>query len=87
MFTSGLPGLDIDGLIGFNNNSYCGNNFDFDGFNWENTVGPSQPYTGVEVQGDLNNYPEFPSPSSAPTSLYPARGYNEGKLCRASQWR
>ena len=89
MFTSGLPGLDIDGLTGFNNNNYCGNNLSFDGSFWENTAGPSQPYTGVEVQGDLSNYPAFPSPSSAPTTLYPARGLvgTRGKLCRASQWR
>ena len=88
MFTSVLPGLDIDGLTGFSNNSYCGDNFDFGEFNWENTAGPSQPYTGVEVYGDLNNYPEFPSPSSAPTSLYPAELVNnEGKLCCTSQWR
>ena len=85
---SGLPELDLDDLFGFNGNSYFGNNFGLDEFNWENTAGPSQPsYTGVEVQGGLNNYGESLSPFSAPMSLFPARGSvnNEGKLCRASQ--
>jgi hypothetical protein len=89
MFTGGLPGFDINDLTGFKNNSH--DDFGFDGFDWEilsNTAGPSQPYTGVDIQGDLSKYPDFLSPSSAPTSLYPAQGVvqNEGKLCRTSQW-
>jgi len=88
MFTGGLPGFNINDLTAFDNNNYD-DKFSFDGFDWEilsNVAGPSQPYTGVDVQGDLNAYPEFPSPSSAPTSLYPAQGAipNEGKLCCTS---
>ena len=50
--------------------------------------GPSQSYAGVEVWGDLNNYPDLPlplgapeplSPNSAPTSLYPANGVVPGE--------
>lgn len=80
---SGLPEFDINDLTGFNNSG----DLALDGFNWENpskVAGPSQPYTGADVQGDLNNYPEFPSPRNAPTSLYPARGTianDEGKSC------
>lgn len=88
MFTSG-PGFNINDLTLFNNNNYYDDIFGFDGLDWENpssVAGPSQPYTGVDVQGDLNNYPEFPSPSSAPTTLCPAQGVNlnEGKLCYTS---
>ena len=83
MFTSGIPGFNINDFTIFNNNNYD-DIFGFDGFDWENpssAAGPSQPYTGVDVQGDLKNYPEFPSPSSAPTSLCPAQRAiaNEGK--------
>ena len=88
MFTGGLPGFNINDITAFDNKNYD-DKFSFDGFDWEilsNVAGPSQPYTGVDVQGDLNAYPEFPSPSSAPTSLYPAQGAipSEGKLCCTS---
>ena len=89
MFSNGFPEFDINDLTTFEDNSYCGYDFGFDGFNWENPLsvaGPSQPYTGAEVRGDLTAYPNFPSPSSAPTSLSPTYGVlpNEGKLCYTS---
>jgi len=81
MFTGRFPGFDINDLTVFDNNNHD-HVFGFDGVDWEvlsNVAGPSQPYTRV---GDLKNYPDFPSPSSAPTSLYPAEGaiQNKGEL-------
>lgn len=54
----------------------CGESFAFNEFDWEllNGAGPSQPYMGADVQGDLGNYPEFPTPTTAPISLYPTHG-------------
>ena len=81
MSFSGFPELNINDLTMFYNNFY-GDNSVFDEFNWNSLdAGPSQPYMGVDVQGDLNNYPEFLSPNSAPISLYPTHGVstNEGK--------
>ena len=76
--------FNIDELTAFINNNTPGDNLGFDEFSWDssNVVGQSQPgYTGVGVWGDLNSYPDFPSPTSAPTSLYPTHGVfpNEGK--------
>ena len=76
--------FNIDELTSFINNNTGGDNLGFDEFNWDssNVAGQSQPdYTGVGVWGDLNNYPDFPSPTSAPTSLYPTHGVfpSEGK--------
>jgi hypothetical protein len=88
MLFSGFPEFNIDDITGFNNNSYCGDSFHFDGINWDlsNDAGPSQPYMGVDVQGDLNNYPDFHTPATAPVSLYPTNEVfpNEGKLCCTS---
>ena len=84
MSSSGFPEFNIDELTMFHNNNFSGDNSIFDEFDWSlpNEAGPSQPYTGVDVQGDLNNYPEFLTPATAPTSLYPTHGvsFNEGKL-------
>jgi len=89
MLFSEFPDFNIDDLTGFDNNNYCGDNPGFDRFNWDssNVAGPSQPYTGVDVRGDLNNYPDFPTPATAPTSLYPTHGVfpEEGKLYFVSQ--
>lgn len=88
MFFSGFPEFNIDDLTGVDNNSYCGDGFGFDQDNWypSNVAGPSQPYTGAGVWGDLDNYPDFPTPSTAPISLSPTHGVslNEGKSCCAS---
>ncbi|KAF9644274.1 hypothetical protein BDM02DRAFT_996185 [Thelephora ganbajun] len=74
MYSSGFTEFNIDYLAGFSNDSYRGDGLDFNEPNWDlpNFAGPSQPYTGVDVQGDLNNYPDFLTPSTAPISLYPA---------------
>ena len=90
MFFDEFPEFNIEGLTGLDNNSFCDNNFDFEEFHWDmsNVAGPSQPYAGVDVRGDLDSYPRFPSPDSAPTSLYPTQGVfpNEGKSCCAPSW-
>jgi len=89
MLFSEFPDFNLDDLTEFNNN-FCGDNFGFDGFNWDssNVAGQSQLYTGVDVRGDLNNYPGFPNPTAAPTSLYPTQGVfpDEGKSYCASWW-
>jgi len=81
MFPNEFLSFDINDFAGFDN-SYCDDNLGFSGLNWEG-AGPSQPRSGVDVQGDPDSYPDFPSPFTAPTSLYPAAGVstNEGKLC------
>lgn len=82
MFSNNFLEFDINDFTGSNNNGYCDDNLGLDGFNWSG-AGPSQPYFGVDVQGDLNDYPNFPTPSTAPTSLYPTNETfsNEGKSC------
>ena len=88
MSFSGFPEFNINEPTGFDDNSCSGGNFAFDEFDWElsNVAGPSQHYSRVNVRGDLN-YPDFPSPLSAPTSLYPSHGesHDKGKLDRTSQ--
>ena len=84
MSSSGNSEFNIDQLTAYNNNSYCENNLNLDGFSYLNPsdiAGPSQPYFGTDVWGDINNYPNFPTPSSAPMSLLPFNGgyLNEGK--------
>ena len=83
MFSNEFLGFDINDLIGLNTNTYFDNNFDFDGLNW-NVAGPSQPYMGADVYGDLNSFPDFFAPLAVPTSSYPDNGafLNEGKSCR-----
>jgi len=80
-----FPEFNYDDLTWFENNSIYGDDLGFSGLSWDqsNVAGPSQPYTGVGVFGDFN-YPDFPSPSTAPTSLYPTQGVppDEGKLYR-----
>jgi len=75
MVFSEFPEFDLDDLTEFNDNNFCDDNFGFDGFNWDssNVAGQSQPYTGVDVRGDLNNYPDFLTPTTAPISLYPTQ--------------
>ena len=102
MFFAGFPEFSTDDLTGFNNNAFCGDDFSFDGPNWDlsNVAGPSQPYTGVNVrgdlgnypdpqnvQGDLNSYPDFQTPATIPTSLYQTHGVfsNRGKSSRVLQ--
>ena len=82
MSFSGFPEFNIDDLTMMHSNNFYGDNSVFNEFDWNSLdAGISQPYMGVDVQGDLNSYPEFPSPNSAPTSLYPTHGVstNEGK--------
>lgn len=47
------------------------------------TGGPGQPYTGVEVLGGLNGFPDLDDPTTAPTTLCPANqvSLGEGKPC------
>lgn len=83
MSSSGFPEFNIDDLTMFHNNNLSGDNSILNEFGWNslNGAGPSQPYTGVDVWGDLDNYPEFLTPNTAPVSLYPTHGVslNEGK--------
>ena len=85
MLFSEFPEFNIDDLTKLDNNNFGGNTFDFDRFSLDpsNVAGPSQPYMGVDVRGDLDSYPEFPTPDTAPTSLYPTHGVfpDEGKSC------
>ena len=81
MFSDGMSQLNTDDFTIFNNNSYCGGSFDFSGFDYldpSNIAGPSQAYTGVDVLGDFNSYPDYSDPSITPTSLvdklYPQDG-------------
>ena len=85
MFPNEFPPFDINDFAEFDNNN-CDDKSGIDGLNWEG-AGPSQPYLGGGVQGDLGPYPSFPSPLTAPTSLYPTHGVftDEGKLCCVSQ--
>ena len=90
MFPSKIPQLNIDDLTTFNNNSYCGGSFGFDEFNYldpSHVAGPSQKYTGVDVLGNFNDFPDFPTTLTTQVSLDSARGLcpYEGKLCRASR--
>ena len=87
---NGIPQFNIEDLTVLYNNNNCSGNFGLDGFDYmdpSNVAGPSQTYTGVDVQGNLSSYPEFLTPSTAPVSLNPAYGVhpNEGKSRRASQ--
>ena len=72
----------------FNINDFAGldDSLDFNWLNWD-SASPSQPYPGVDVQGDLGNYPNPLTPSTAPTSLYPTDRVlsSEGKLYCTSQ--
>ncbi|KAF9783213.1 hypothetical protein BJ322DRAFT_141439 [Thelephora terrestris] len=77
MSFSRIPEFNFEDITILQNNSYCGDNFGLDGFDFmdpSNVAGPSQPYTGADVQGDLNSYPDFLSPSTAPISLNPGHG-------------
>ena len=89
MVFSEFPEFNLDDLTEFNDNNFCGDNFGFDGFNWDssNVAGQSQPYAGVDVRGDLNNYPDFLTPATAPISLYPTQEVlpEEGELYCASR--
>ena len=83
-----FPEFNFDDLAWFQNNSIYGDVLDFNGPSWDqmNVAGPSQPYTGVDVLGDFNNYPDFPGPSTTQIPLDPAYGFlpDEGKLYRTS---
>ena len=83
MSSSGFPEFGINDLNAFYNNNPYGNHPIFDEFDWNllNDAGTSQPYTGAYFQGDLNNYPAFLTPTTAPTSLHPNHemSFNEGK--------
>lgn len=82
MFNNEFPGFGLNDPIWSNNITGYDANFDINSFNW-NIAGPSQPYTGAVVHGNLNSYPDFFAQSTTPTSLYPGYGdfYNEGKSC------
>ena len=86
MFPDGYLGFDINDLIWSNNDTGYDTSFDLNSLNW-NVAGPSQPYTGADVHGNLNSYPDFFAPSTTPTSLYPGYGSfsNEGKSCCGSR--
>jgi hypothetical protein len=90
MTFSGIPEFNFEDLTFPNNNSYYGANFGFDELNYldpSKVAGPSEPYMGADVLGELKNYPDFPPPSAAPISLNPAYGVypNEGKSRYSSQ--
>ena len=76
----------MEDITTFNNDSY-GGNFGFNGFNYldpSNIADPSQTYAGVDVMGAWNNYPDFLTLSTTPTSLDPPNVVDpyEGKSCR-----
>ena len=84
MTLSGIPGFNFDDLTDVDDNNHYEGHFGFDNIGYldpSNFAGPSLPYAGVDILGDLNDYPDFPSAFAAPTSLYPANGacLNEGK--------
>ena len=83
MFSNEFFDFDINDFIWSNTNTYFDGNFDLDGLNW-NVAGPSQPYAGADVYGDLNSYPDFVAPTTAPNPSYPDYGAfpNEGKPYR-----
>ena len=84
MFSNEFLDFDINDIIEWNANAYSDGNFDLNGLNW-NVAGPSQPYTGADVYGDLNSYPDFFAPPAVPTSscLDPNGAFlNGGKSCR-----
>ena len=89
MFSSGMPQVNFDDLISFDDNN--GGDFDFNRFNYlnpSNVAGPSQTYLGADVLGNFNSYPESPIPSIAPISLGPINeSYsNEGESRRSFGW-
>jgi len=79
--------LNYDDLTWSKDSGVYGEDFGFNGPSWDqsNVAGPSQPYTGVDIFGDFDDYPDFPSPSTVPAS-YPTNGVNldEGELYRLS---
>ena len=83
MSFNGFEEFNIEDFTGLGDNNFSGGSFGFDELNWNasNVAGQSQSYMGADVWGELNNYPDFPTPTSAPTSLYPANGVlpDEGK--------
>ena len=68
-----FPRIDINDLAGWGDDTYYEGNFGFDGVDW-NATGLGQPYPGVDVQGDLNSYPDSLTPDTAPISLNPDHG-------------
>jgi len=82
--------MNYSGMSQFNmdNSATLNDDFGFDGFDYldpSKVAGPSwQLYSGTEVLGDFNNYPDPLTPSTAPISLNPAGGLNHnwGKSCR-----
>ena len=88
MFPGEFPEFSIDDLIEFNSNTLYGDNFSFDGSNWHlPNASQLYPYTGAGVQGDLNSYPDFQTPTTAPTPSYqtPGMSSKEGKSSCTSQ--
>jgi len=83
MSSNTFPEFNIDDLTGFDTSYFYSNDLGYDGVNWDQSsvAGPSQPYAGVDVFGDVNGYPDFPSPSTAPISLHQTNGElpDEGK--------
>ena len=76
MFYNGIPQQYLEDITVFNNNTY-GGNFGFSGFSSldpSNVAGTSQTYTGADD-------PDFPTPSTALTSIDPFNGLDpqEGK--------
>ena len=73
MFYNGIPQSYLEDITNFDNGTY-GQNFGFSRFSYLdplNIAGPSQIYAGAEVMGNWNSYPDFPTQSSASTSLDP----------------
>ena len=81
MPSSGFPEFDVNELTASHNDNSYYNDSIFD-WNLLNSAGPSQPYMGADVQGDLNDYPQFLTPATAPISLHPTHevSLDEGKL-------
>lgn len=86
MTFNGIPEFNIDDLTIFNfddNDTYSADYLDgFDYPNQSSLAGPSQPYPGVDVLGNLSEYPNFPSESAAtlPLNLMHDTYSNGGKL-------
>ena len=88
MLSNEMSQSNANDFTSFNNNNYCGGNFDFSGFDYldsSNVAGPSQTYTGADVLGDFNSYPDYFDPSTAPTSILDDLYPQEGKRCPTSR--
>ena len=66
----------------FGDNDHWGGSFDFSGFDYldpSNVAGPSRVYTGADVLGDFDSYPDYLTRSTGPISIGDVLYLEEGK--------